>query len=239
VRTFLLAVGFLTRIPTPLILPEGQELARSMLWFPLVGLLLAIPLLGAAHLLAGVLSPLLTAAIVVALLAAITGGLHLDGVADCLDALGVMGDTERRLAVMKDPRVGGLGAAGLVLVIALKILALAEAGPAGPAVLLPALVLSRWTAVLLAVAFPYARPEGTGQAMASGAGWAEVLGGGLVVLAVLAALGGWWAAGLALVAGLLLAARMSGLLGGLTGDVYGAAVEVVEVIFFIALAGGL
>ncbi|MDG1482594.1 MAG: adenosylcobinamide-GDP ribazoletransferase [Myxococcota bacterium] len=237
-RPFLLAVGFLTRIPTPLVMPEGRELARSMLWFPLVGLLLAVPLLGMAHLLSGVLSPLLVAAIVVALLAGLTGGLHLDGVADCFDALGVFGDTERRLTVMKDPRVGALGAVGLVMVLILKVLALAEAGPALPAVLLPALVLSRWTAVLLAATFPYARPKGTGQAMATDVGWVEVIGGGLVVLAVLGALGGWWAAGLALVGALLLAARMHRLLGGLTGDVYGAAVEVVEVVFFIALAGG-
>jgi adenosylcobinamide-GDP ribazoletransferase len=239
VRTFFLALGFLTRIPTPLVMPEGGEMARSMVWFPLVGLLLAIPLLGVAHLLTGTLSPLLIAAIVVAGLAGLTGGLHLDGAADCFDALGVFGDTEKRLAVMKDPRVGALGAVGLVSVMVLKILALAEAGPALPMVLLPALVLSRWTAVLLAAAFPYARPAGTGQAMATGAGWLEVVGGGLVVLGVLGALGGWWAAGLALVAGLLLAARMHALLGGLTGDVYGAAVEVVEVVFFIALAGGM
>lgn len=237
-RTLLLAVGFLTRIPTPLIMPEGRELGRAMAWFPLVGLLLAVLLLGTAHLLTAWLSPLLTAAVVVALLAALTGGLHLDGVADCFDALGVFGDPERRLAVMKDPRVGALGAVGLVCVLLLKVIALSEAGVALPVVLLPALVLSRWVAVLLAVAFPYARLAGTGQAMSTGAGWLEVAAGGVVVLAVLWWSGAWWAAGLALLGGLLLAARMRSLLGGLTGDVYGAAVEVVEVTFFIAAAGG-
>ena len=238
-RTFLLAVGFLTRIPTPLIMPEGRELGRSMAWFPLVGLVLAVLLLGAAHLLTAWLSPLLTAAIVVSLLAGLTGGLHLDGVADCADALGVFGERERRLAVMKDPRVGALGAVGLLCVLLLKVLALSEAGVALPMVLLPALVLSRWVAVLLAVAFPYARPAGTGQAMSTGAGWLEVVLGGAVVLAVLWWSGAWWAAAAALLAGLLLAARMRALLGGLTGDVYGAAVEVVEVVFFIAVAGGI
>ena len=237
-RTLLLAVGFLTRIPTPLIMPEGRELGRAMAWFPLVGLLLSILLLGTAHLLIGWLSPMLTAAIVVALLAGLTGGLHLDGVADCFDALGVFGDPDRRLSVMKDPRVGALGAVGLVCVLLLKVIALSEAGVALPVVLLPALVLSRWVAVLLAVAFPYARPSGTGQAMSTDAGWLEVAAGGAVVLAVLWWSGAWWAAALALLGGLLLAARMRTLLGGLTGDVYGAAVEVVEVTFFIAAAGG-
>ena len=234
-RPFLLALGFLTRVPTPLIMPEGREMGRAMAWFPLVGLLLAVPLLGLGHLLSAGLSPLLTAAIVVAALAGITGGLHLDGVADCFDALGVFGDQDKRLAVMKDPRIGALGAVGLVMVLLLKVAALAETDLM---MLLPALVLSRWVAVLLTVAFSYARSSGTGQALASGAGWGEVVLGGAVVLAVLALTGAWWAAALALIGGLLLAAKMRTLLGGLTGDVYGAAVEIVEVTFFIAAAWG-
>ncbi len=237
-RPALLALGFLTRIPAPLVLPRGRELGRSMAWFPVVGVLLALPLVGLGDLTGALLSPALCAALVIAALAALTGGLHLDGVADCFDALGVWGAPVRRLEVMKDPRVGALGAVGLVLVILLKTLALAEAGPGLATVLVPALAVSRWIAVLLAVAFPYARREGTGQPLSSQVGTRELLLGGLVVISALLWAGpaALIAAAAALIGALLLAAKMRAVLGGLTGDVYGAAVEVAEVVFFLAMA---
>jgi adenosylcobinamide-GDP ribazoletransferase len=234
-RPFLLAASFLTRLPVPFITPRDRELGRSAAFYPLIGLLLGLLLLGAGLLLSGRTSPELTAAILVTLLAMLTGGLHLDGVADCSDALGVFGDRERRLAVMKDPRSGALGVVALVLALALKLLALSEAG----IWMLPAaLVLSRWVAVVLAVALPYARERGTGGALSSQAGWREVLLGAILVAAGLFASGpvAWLGAAGGIVAALWLARTMHRALGGLTGDVYGAAIEVTEIGFFIAVA---
>lgn len=234
-RPLLLAIGLLTRVPVPFVTPRDDELGRAAALYPLVGLALGGALLGVSLLVGDRLSAELSAALLVALLALLTGGLHLDGVSDCFDALGVFGDRERKLAVMKDPRAGALGAAALMLVIVLKVLALAEAGAwALPA----ALALSRWIAAALAVVYPYARTSGTGGALSSQAGWRELAIGGALVLPVLA-IGGpaaWLGAAGAGLCALALARTMDRALGGLTGDVYGAAIEVAEIGFFLAVA---
>ena len=234
-RPFLLAAAFLTRLPAPLVIPRGRELGEATAFYPLIGLALGGALAGVGALAGGALEPALLAGVLVALLAGVTGGLHLDGVADCFDALGVLGDRERRLSVMKDPRVGALGAAALMLVLIVKVLALAEAGW----LLLPAgLALSRWLAVVLAVTFPYARPSGTGSGVSAQAGWRELLLGGVLVVVAVAASGpaAWLGALGAIVGVWLLARKMHTVLGGLTGDVYGAAVEIAELSFFLAAA---
>src|SRR5690349_10909663 len=123
---FLLAIGFLTVFPVQTSAPESGGLGRVGRWFPTVGLVLGV-ILAAVHFLLGQLfSPLLTAALVVALWAALTGGLHLDGLADCCDGLFAAVSPERRLEIMRDPRLGAFGGLGLILFIILKILAIAS-----------------------------------------------------------------------------------------------------------------
>ena len=103
----LAAVGFLTRIPVPawaFARPGAQ--ARSLPWYPLVGLLLGVLLLALAWCLRGA-APLLAAAIVLSSWVWLTGALHVDGLADSTDAwVGGMGDRARTLAIMKDPTSG-------------------------------------------------------------------------------------------------------------------------------------
>src|SRR5690606_7673193 len=125
-QPLLIALQFLTRLPVRLPgMPEAQQIGRSLLWYPLVGLLLG-GLLLALHGLLGATPALLQAAILLAVWAGLSGGLHLDGLADSADAwVGGLGDRERTLAIMKDPRSGPIAVVVLLLVLLLKFAALA------------------------------------------------------------------------------------------------------------------
>ncbi len=235
-RAFLLAIAFLTRVPLGVAPAREGELARALAFFPVVGLGLGAALGSVAWLLRGVLTPTLAAVAIVALLATLTGGLHLDGLADVFDAWGGgRRDRERMLAIMRDSRVGAHGAVAVALVLIAKVAALAEVlAHAG----LPAVVVfpaaARWAVVPLVACFPYARREGLGIAFRTGRGAVELA----VATAVVGALAFWLGAPLpflaALAVALLFAWRVGAMLGGLTGDVYGAAIELGEVAFLLA-----
>jgi adenosylcobinamide-GDP ribazoletransferase len=235
--TLPLALTFLTKLPWPWKgRAEAQDLARSMFWFPWVGALLGWGYGGAWLGLRQVLPPAAAAALLLCFTVAITGGLHLDGLADTADGLGGGHTPEARLRIMKDSRVGAFGVISLILVLMLKfafLLALAEkrAG-VGPIFLFP--VVSRWGMVLLAYLSPYARPEGgLGQAMTLGVTLRIVAGATVSALGLAFIAAGIMGLILLGAAGFLV--YLSSLyfrrrLGGVTGDVLGAANEVLEVL---------
>jgi adenosylcobinamide-GDP ribazoletransferase len=236
----LIALQFLTRLPVRLTaLPAPAEVGRSLLWYPLVGLLIG-GLLLLAHAGLGGTSALLQAALLLALWVGLSGALHLDGLADSADAwVGGLGDRERTLAIMQDPRSGPLAVVVLMLVLLLKFAALVtllEAGQGGLLVLAP--WLGRGLLPLLWLSTPYVRAGGLGQALAEhlprrALPWVLALHGAAVLL-----LG--WPALLALLvaAALFLGLRRAMLrrLGGTTGDTAGALVELVECGVLVALA---
>ncbi len=167
--TFPLALTFLTTIPWPRLGMAGpQELARSMFWFPWVGALLGAIYWGAWWGLGEILPAPAAAALLVALTALLTGGLHLDGLADTADGLGGAHSPAERLNIMKDSRLGAFGGVALILTLLLKfafLMSWAEKGLGG-GVLLLFPVISRWGMALLAYISPYARREGgLGEAM--------------------------------------------------------------------------
>ena len=169
--TFPLALTFLSKVPWPRPVVAGPEdLARSLFWFPWVGAILGLIFLGAWSIFLKVLPHPAAAALLVCLTVWITGGLHLDGLADTVDGLGGGQDPEARRRIMKDSRVGAFGVLALILALLLKFaffLAAADEGWRGQIILYP--VLSRWGMVYLAYCSDYARPEGgLGQAMTSG-----------------------------------------------------------------------
>ena len=232
-RPLAIAFGFLTRIPVPTGEVSARDLGRAVAWFPAVGAALGGALAGLHLLLAGRIAPALVAIAAVALLAGLTGGLHLDGFADVFDALGGgRGSRERMLAIMRDSRIGAHGAAALALLLAAKLVAVAGAPTWA---LFGAPIAARWAVVPLIVGFPYARPEGLGQPFHGSAGPAQ-----LVVATALTALAlvGFGApaltsAAVALASALALACWLHRRLGGLTGDVYGAAIELAELSFLV------
>jgi adenosylcobinamide-GDP ribazoletransferase len=168
----------------------------------------------------------------VILLAVLTGALHLDGVIDTFDGLFISGNRDRKLAVMRDPRAGAYGVVAIVLLVALKIAALASLPPhlrfGG---LLVAPCLGRWAIVLVTSQFPYARQEGMGQAFKQSLRWTHVVVAGAIAAEVAVLVLGvsgivvWF---LASTAALIVAHYVASRLGGLTGDTYGAICELVE-----------
>jgi adenosylcobinamide-GDP ribazoletransferase len=234
------AFGFLTRLPLASAPAEPRALGRAVGWFPAVGAAIGAILVIAQRALDGALAPGPLAVAIVALHAALTGGLHLDGVADVFDALGGgRGQRDRMLAILRDSRIGAHGALALVVALAGKLLAIVElidAGRVWPLYAAP--IAARWAVVPLVVCFPYARPEGLGRAFHDHAGPAQ-LAGATALAALLLAGVAWLGAPViapllsALAGALAIALWLHRRLGGLTGDVYGAAIEAAELVFLV------
>lgn len=237
----LIALQFLTRLPIRLPgMPTPAAVGRSLLCYPLVGLLLGAVLLLAQWALQGQ-APALQAALLLSLWVGLTGGLHLDGLADSADAwVGGFGDRERTLTIMQDPRSGPIAVVVLVLLLLLKFAALLTLLQAGqPLALLLAPWIARGLLPLLFLSTPYVRPGGLGALLAAHLPRAELpwwLAGHAVLLILLSG----WAGLLALLAALLLFAGLRWLmcqrLGGTTGDTAGALVELAEAAVLLLLA---
>lgn len=246
VRSLWLAFGLLTRLPVPPVgEPTPREVGRSPLFYPLVGVVVG----GAAWATgwgAGGTGSALAAALTLTVWVVLTGGLHLDGLADSADAwVGGMGDRERTLAILKDPNAGPAGVVAVVLVLLLKFAALETLLVNGGGWVLPVAALLGRTGVLLLLAtLPYARPGGmgalaaahlprttavaVGAAAVGGCAWLTMaLPGPLAALATVGTtLAAWW--------GLRRAWRRR--LGGTTGDTAGATCELLETAALVGAA---
>ncbi|MFN4100139.1 MAG: adenosylcobinamide-GDP ribazoletransferase [Pararhodobacter sp.] len=220
------ALAFLTRLPAgPL---DAGDFSRAPGWFPAVGLGLGTLCAGVWLLAAWAWTPLLAALAAVALGLLLTGALHEDGLADTFDGLGAFRPVARALEIMRDSRIGAFGAMALGIVLAAKVGALVALGGLAPVALIAGQGMSRAGMALMLRAGPYVRPSGAATGMTGPLGtgvWplglAVVLAGGLTL----------WAAGWGLVAGLagLVLAQLAvrewarRRLGGITGDILGAA----------------
>ncbi len=229
----ILALRFLTIVPVPGRESEGSgALGRAAVWFPLIGLALGGALALADAGLGRLFPPLVSAALVLALWKTLTGGIHLDGLADCLDGLAGR-DHEHRRAIMKDSGIGAFGAIGLILAFLLGWTALAEM-PGGMRwrVLLVGLPLARTAPLLVGRVFrAQTVPGGLGAQFAAGVSSPAVAGWGtgmLVVAAVLLWPGGVLVWLLALAAVMGWSVFLVRQFGGLGGDVLGSGVEVGE-----------
>ncbi len=249
------AIRFLTLIPIPFGLPKDRSdyernIAQSMRWFPIVGALIG----GAGALAAwasGWFWPTPVGAVfAVTAMAMLTGGLHLDGLADTFDALLSWRSRERKLEIMKDSRIGTMGALALFAVLMLKIALIAALPQARVWIALPiACAIGRWADLYGVFFFPAASEGGLGAnyhrhtrrvdfwaatlllLLLCGAAFVLLPDGELIARIALAAAG-------ALVASHLIFARWTRTLGGLTGDTYGAINEIVEVIALAVMAAG-
>ena len=241
IQAFLLALQFLTILPTPKNLAHDAPLqGLALLWYPAVGLLVGLLLMMVCSVLP--LPFYLQAALTVTVWIVLTGGLHLDGLADCADAwVGGLGDRERTLHLLKDPLCGSMGVIALVVAVLLKTLALAaviEAQQLHWLWVVP--LVARLSLLLLFLTMNYVRPQGLGAVLAqhfSRAGARSVLVGSAVLLLFVLPLDIWLAFSLLLV-GLCLIIRWAAMrrIGGFTGDIAGAQIELVEVGLLLALA---
>ena len=235
------AFQFLTVLPVGsarLASPDGLQ--RSRAYFPLVGACLGA--LAALVDLAAqlVLPPVVCAALVLAVLALLTGGLHLDGLMDSCDGLFVWRTPAERLAIMRDSRVGSYGVSGGVLVLLLQFACLSSlTGWLRTGGIIAMTTLGRWAMTYATVAFPYARTEGLGAAFTQGAGRRGLLLATLLALVIVSAalrLLGPPLLVLTWLTAWLTARATLRKLPGLTGDIYGAINEVVVLTTLLALA---
>ncbi len=240
-RDFLLALSFLTILPFgKRLISEEKTLGRSMAFFPLAGLVIGL-LVASGHYLLSFLFPKSIALwFTIALLAIVTGGLHLDGLADTMDGLGAGGTREKMLEVMRDSRTGAYGVMGLILLIGSKYLALDQIpGPLLPYSLILMAVMGRNSMVLVGYRSPYAR-SGTGLAkpFLENLGSREVILSSVSALVVALLFPGFKGLLPFLGAGLFsLVYRFHFIrrLGGVTGDILGAANELAEVLCLLLL----
>ena len=258
---FLLALQFMTRYPVRV--PAGVELDERMLgratrYFPLAGLLVGLDLTLLRWLLgwAGALQawPLACAALLLAYWAWACDSLHLDGLADTVDGLGSYAGRQRALEIMRSPEVGPFGVAAIALAVLLQaasvagISARAGAGSGGLELLASIAVASAAGRFAVTLAcrrgVPAARPEGLGALVAGTVRWAFILPGaaGVCLLALVAVPAHRWQGPLAVVLALLVALLVQRhavrRLGGISGDVLGALVQVTVTVTYLVLALG-
>ncbi len=230
-QAFWLAVQFLTRLPTPnfSVINSRQAAGASVLFYPAVGLLIGC-LLIAFFLVFHGLNQYLQAALVLVVWVFLTGGLHLDGLADSVDAwAGGLDSKERSLAIMKDPAAGPIAVIALILIMLVKwsaLISIISQQELAKLMVIP--VIGRLSILLMMLSTPYVREKGLGEAINKNLPVLEVWGVVLLSLTICV----WILGFLAVVsAGLviwLLRRMVMQRLGGATGDVYGAVLEIVE-----------
>lgn len=232
-QPFLIALQFLTQFPVRFNSELDEKfIGRSILFYPVIGLLIGLTLAALSWLLNDT-PPLVASVLLLICWVFITGGLHLDGLADSADAwIGGMGGGERTLTIMKDPNCGPAGVIAIVLLLLLKFVTLYTLLIVGNwAMLILAATLGRTILPLLFLTTPYVRPSGLGSLLAAQMPQRPTI----AVVALIAVLiplvlgiNSLWI--LAVIAGIFLMFRhlMLRRIGGTTGDTAGALVEITE-----------
>lgn len=229
---FWIALQFLTVLPIELkTMPSAKQNGQALLFYPLIGLLLGLILFASAMLLAK-LPIILSAALILILWIWLTGGLHLDGLADTADAwVGGLGDPERTLKIMKDPTCGPIGVLSLVVVCLLKFVSLYvlfEQQMAAFLIVLP--MLGRSVPLFLFLTTPYVRAQGLGRSMTDSMPKKQIWMVFVITIALLCIFK--WVGLVALLVFLLMLFYLRSVfikrIGGITGDTVGAAIELAE-----------
>ena len=240
---FLAAVRFLTVLPIPGTAGNAEDdLAGGVPLFPVVGALIGVVAAAAAFGLGKVLPPMPASVLAAILLAAVSGGLHLDGLSDTADGFFSARTRERMLEIMRDSHVGAMGVIAIVCVLLLKVAALASVPRPTmwrAAFLMP--LAGRCALVVTMALLPYARAEGGlgtvfyRRRPRLAALWAIAVLAGVGYLAL--GIVGLIAAGASLMVTMAFAAYTYRKIRGTTGDTLGAACELAEVVPALILAG--
>jgi len=250
--SLLAAIRFLTTIPLPgRHEASREEFIRSVGYYPVVGFLIGLILVGLYWLLAFFLPSAIISVLLIIALVMITGALHLDGFVDTCDGIGGHKTPEARWQVMHDSRAGGFGVIGACCLLLVKYISLNYILENVPQLLLMVTlvlmtVISRWAMVYAIFAYPSARPSGLGKERKQATDWPRFIMATLITLA--GAIGLAWLAnityfyvvGPAIIVGIwvvviAMAAYFKRKFSGLTGDIYGAINEVTEVCVLILI----
>ncbi|MDI6751927.1 MAG: adenosylcobinamide-GDP ribazoletransferase [bacterium] len=236
-KRFLVAVGFLTIISVGKSQIREEDLVGSMVFFPLVGLMIGGFLVGVRFISLQVFSPAVVCALVIATWVVITGALHLDGFCDTMDGLSGGRNKEEILKIMEEPNIGAKGAVALVFFLLLKVFSAQEVSAFG---LLIAPMIGRWATVVAGSIASYPKPSGLGKPFV---GYIKTKGLFLSTLPVfvigliLFALNIFWYLALILLFVFVAVSYLKKRIGGITGDNLGAICEIAETLSLLVKFG--
>lgn len=237
-RRFFVALQFLTVVTLWRNLRvESSDLAGSMVFYPMVGLLLGLFLAGANYLFGLILPDFPRAVLVVGLWAAVTKFLHLDGLADCADGFWGAREPDRVIEIMRDTRLGAFGVVALVMVLLLKVAGVAGLSPQSIVGLCLVPMWARMVMVSMAVFAPTSG-SGLGHSVTSGVGLVHFLVALATAALATVLIAGWTGliiGGVCLLWALLWGGYARLRLGCVTGDVLGAGGELAEVVALLSL----
>jgi len=231
-KRFLIALQFLTILPfNNKVRIGGEDFGRSLVYFPIVGLLLGLFLAGVAYISAS-LPPIVISVLILVAWTVITGGIHLDGFADTCDGFYGNRRKEDILKIMRDSRIGTMGAAGVALLLLFKFATLSSIRSEDLwKVLIMTAAFARWSQVFACFTSGYARDEGKAKYFIAYAKKTDMFIGALFMLAL-----NWFLMG---IKGIILFALLVATvflfiqyakkkIGGMTGDTIGATNEIAE-----------
>jgi len=241
IKSFLLAAQFLTVIPIKIRGIDEKKIARSLVYFPLVGAILGLILVAINTLLQAIYLPRLSVDIVILVaLIFLTGGMHLDGLSDTFDAFLSGKNKEEMLKIMRDSHCGVMGVLGLITVILLKLAFLYSIiGFLKPQALILMCALSRWGMVFSIFLFPYARQDGKAKAYIEGINVKVFIIS--TIASLLLAFIVWQAMGVFIMLIIAICVFLMGKfikrkIQGITGDTLGATCEITEIIILICVS---
>lgn len=239
-RFFLLALQFLTIIPLRFREEaKKEELSRSIAFFPLAGLLIGVCLIVLDFILSYTLPTSIVRAVLILFLIVITGGLHIDGMADTIDAVSSGEGGKRALEIMRESTVGVMGVCAVVMSLLLKYIALGEFfGMRLYAILLFFPMIGRISIVIACFLFPYARVEGKGEAFIGKVAFNDFITASLlsfIMSFLLLQLRGVLIMGFSILTVVLVGKYFTKKYGGITGDILGFVNEVGEIVALIGV----
>ena len=242
-------IRFMTRIPVPGNSNyDPDELGKSMKYFPIVGMIIGVLLFGLYFFSSFIIaSAWIIATLLVLFEVMLTGGIHLDGLADTFDGIFSYRSRQKMLEIMKDPRIGSNGAMALIFYFLFKVILLVEIfsndGIEMGVVLLIAPVIARLNAVVNCAVAPYARVNGMGKAFVE-----HTNSGGLVISTLIVTLYVFFVSNfflgdirmlilipILMLLGTYFAKVMQRKIGGVTGDTLGAVLEMSEIITLLGI----
>ena len=240
-RNLRTAFGLLTTLPFGM--PEGwlpSDSGRAAIWYPLVGVVIGGMTWLSWLMLTLYFPPLIVGLLTILVWVALTGGLHLDGLADCCDGLMGSATIQQRLEIMKDPHLGTFAGIGLTLVLMLKAAALSLLAPSSGIAIILAATLSRWL-ILPAGLLPLAHTSGMGADFALGLRRSAIFITALLPLGIafLSGTPGFLAVFFALLAAAAVLGLAYARINGVTGDVFGMLVEVTETTVLLIFITGV
>lgn len=239
-KSFLLAVQFLTAVPIKIKQIRDADLPASLIYFPVIGLLLGSILVGLDSFFAILnFGQLSINIILVVALVILTSGLHLDGLSDTFDALLSRKDKEEMLKIMKDSRIGVMGALSILCVLLLKISFLSGINTTlKHTALFLMCIIGRWSLIFSLYLFPYARNDGTAKKYFEGINGKIFISGTILALIFVFLIGHF--KGLLIffttaVCIYLVNKSISKKIGGITGDSLGAVNELSEALALLMI----